>query len=127
MCNCSNTSIKHLEDYLAAFEAVFFEEGHLAGLTATYIDRACQALDMDPAWVSILLAMFLINEANKYHDFLRQRADRGYVYLLRSRDGRMEGSFSEQLARQKNVWLLGHLAQHEKRLIFQGNTHDYSR
>jgi Ser/Thr protein kinase RdoA (MazF antagonist) len=110
----------HLEDYLTAFEAVFFEEGIFADLTAEYVERACQALDMNPAWVSVLLTMFLINEANRYYAFLNHRADRGYVYLLRSRTRQIDGgSYLDQLARQKNVWLLGHLAQNEERLIFR--------
>jgi len=108
----------YLEDYLAAFEAVFFEDGPFAGLTAEYVDRACQALDIAPAWVNVLFALFLVTEANKYHAFLSRRAERGYVYLLRSRAGRLSNSYVDQLARQKNVWLLGHLARHEERLIF---------
>jgi len=108
----------YLEDYLAAFEAVFFEGGTFAGLTAAYVDRSCQVLGIDPAWVEALFALFLVVEANKFHTFLTHRAERGYVYLLRSRNGRTDGSYAEQLARQKNVWLLGHLAQHEERLVF---------
>lgn len=108
----------YLEDYLAAFEAVFFKDGPFAGLTAEYVGRACQALDVDPAWVNVLFALFLVTEANKYQAFLSRRAERGYVYLLRGRAGQVSNSYVDQLARQKNVWLLGHLAQHEGRLIF---------
>lgn len=107
-----------LDDYLAAFEAVFFDGGSFAELTTDYVRRVCLALDIDPAWTSVLFSLFLVIEANKYHAFLSQRADRGYVYLLRSRQDESGKSHVDQLARQKNVWLLGHLAQHEERLIF---------
>lgn len=108
----------YLEDYLAAFEAVFFEDGSFAEPVLEYVGRACEALEIDPAWVDILFALFLVTEANKYHEFLSRRADQGYVYLLRSRVVQINSSYSDQLRRQKHVWLLGHLAQHERRLIF---------
>ena len=108
----------YLEDYLTAFEAVFFDEGTFGELTAEYVDRACQHLAIDPSWVDTLFALFLVTEANKFRSFLGDRANRGYVYLLRSREKRTVGSYLDQLARQKNVWLLGHLAQHPERLFF---------
>jgi len=108
----------YLEDYWAAFEDVFLQGGAFSGLTLDYVGRACRALDFDPAWVNVLFAMFLVTEANRFYAFLGQRAERGYVYLLRSREGRISRSHAEQLARQKNVWLLGHLAQHEAQLVF---------
>ncbi len=109
----------YLEDYLEAFEALFFEDGPLAELVGRCVDRACRALDIDPAWTGILFSLFLVTEANKYHAFLSRRAARGYLYLLRSRNLRLSGPYADQLARQKNVWLLGHLAQNEERLIFR--------
>src|SRR5439155_9809686 len=95
-----------LEDYFNAFEAVFFTEGPWGRTTADYVDRACRVLGVDPAWTDVLFALFLITEANKYHAFLRVRADNGYVYLLRSKTGQIKGSHRVQLARQKNVCLL---------------------
>lgn len=108
----------YLEDYLAAFEAVFFTGGRFALLTGEYVRRACRELNVDPAWVDALFALYLVTEANKYHGFLSHRAEKGYIYLLRSRAGGLETSHSDRLARQKNVWLLGHLAEHEGRLVF---------
>ena len=107
-----------LEDYLLDFEAVFFGRGPIARQSADYVARAIQALGIDPEWVSVLFAMFIVTEANKYDALLRRRAERGYVYLLRSRANQIGGSFSDQLARQKNVWLLGYLVTHESRLAF---------
>jgi hypothetical protein len=109
----------HLEDYLAAFDEVFLRSGTFAPLSAEYIARACEALHVDPEWTPVLFALFLVNEANKYHAFLSRRAARGYVYLLRSRDAMTTGPLAEQLERQKNVWLLGHLACNEDRLVFR--------
>ena len=108
----------YLEDYLAAFEAVFLEGGPFAALTARYVGLACQALDVDPAWVSALFGLYLVTEANRYHEFLGRRAETGYVYLLRSRGEQVGGSYADQLTRQKHVWLLGHLARQEARAIF---------
>jgi hypothetical protein len=108
----------YLEDYLEHFESVFFESGSFANLTSEYVDRACRELDIDPAWIQVLFALFIIAEANKYHTLLSRRAERGYVYLLRSKAGKIHDSYAAQLARQKHVWLLGHLAEHEGRSIF---------
>lgn len=108
----------YLEDYLQAFEQVFFEPGLFAPVALDYVSRACQALRLDPAWVSVLFAMFLVNEMNCYYSFLTRRAENGCIYLLRRRSGQITDSFSQQLARQKNVWLLGYLADHEENLIF---------
>jgi hypothetical protein len=109
----------YLEDYLAAFDTVFSEGGRFADLSAQCVARACQALSVDPAWLPLLFALFLVNEANKYYAFLRRRGERGYVYLLRSRDGQTSRPYAEQLARQKYVWLLGHLAGNEDRVMFE--------
>jgi hypothetical protein len=106
-----------LEDYIASFEAVFFEGGSFAGFTSEYVTRVCQALRIRPAWLRVLFPLFLVLEAAKYHTFLSHRADRGYVYLLRGNHGD-NTSYINQLARQKNVWLLAHLMQHEGRSIF---------
>ena len=110
-----------LEDYLRAFEAVFLDGGPFATRSADCVGRACKALEVAPDWVPLLFVLFLVIEANKYHAFLRGRAERGYVYLLRSRDGQTKGAFTEQLARQKYVWLLGYLASQEERLVFKSN------
>ena len=109
----------HLEDYLNAFEEVFFEDGSFARISAEYVSRACEELGIRSAWINVLFPMFLIIEATKYHEFLSQRVDRGYVYLLRGRAGQIDDSYVDQLARQKNVWLLGHLIENEERLIFR--------
>lgn len=114
----------YLEDYLQAMEAVFFDQGAFSALTAEYVARACDDLKMDPAWISPLFAMFLIVEANKFRAFLGERAERGYVYLLRTREDRSLGSYLDQLDRQKNVWLLGHLADQPDRLIFRHQEHE---
>lgn len=107
-----------LEDYVAAFEAVFFEGGSFAGFTSEYVMRVCQALKIHPAWLSVLFPVFLVIEALKYHTFLSQRADQGYVYLLRGKHAGPVPSYTDELERQKNVCLLSHLMQHEKRSIF---------
>ena len=109
----------YLEDYLAAFEAVFLVGGRFAQVTGEYVRRACRELNVDPAWVDTLFALHLVTEANKYHSFLSHRAEKGYIYLLRSRAGELGTSHTDRLARQKNVWLLGHLAKHEQRLVFR--------
>jgi hypothetical protein len=108
-----------LEDYIADFETVFFQGGGFTPYTRKHVERACRILGVDEAWVSTLFALFIVNEANKYHALLTRRAQRGYVYLLKSRSGEWQQPYTEQLARQKQVWLLGHLAQNEERSIFQ--------
>ena len=108
----------YLEDYLAAFEAVFLEDGPFTALTTRYVGLACQALGVDSAWVSVLFGLYLVTEANRYYEFLVRRAETGYVYLLRSRGEQVGGSYADQLARQKYVWLLGHLVRQEARAIF---------
>jgi len=106
----------YLEDYLAAFDAVFFD-GDFAERSGEYISWACAELNIEPACLPVLFGLFVVTEANKYHTLLSQRAERGYIYLLNSRTGRIGGSYAEQLARQKYIWLLGHLAEHEQRAI----------
>ncbi|MER3403839.1 MAG: hypothetical protein C4289_00560 [Chloroflexota bacterium] len=108
----------YLEDYCAAFEDVFFDGGSFAETTLRYVKLGCHVLGVHPAWVDVLFGMFLVMESNNYFHFLRQRVEHGYVYLLRSRDGTVRGPLSAQLARQKYVWLIGHLAQNEERLVF---------
>jgi hypothetical protein len=107
-----------LEDYIADFEAVFFADGEFNQYTRKHIEQARLALVVDEAWVRPLFALFIVNEANKYHALLSGRAERGYVYLLKSKAGEWQMPYAEQLARQKQVWLLGHLAENEDRLLF---------
>ncbi|MEP6775796.1 MAG: aminoglycoside phosphotransferase family protein [Chloroflexota bacterium] len=107
-----------LEDYIADFEAVFFTDGEFTQYTRKHIGQACLELGVDEAWVRPLFALFIVNEANKYHALLSGRAERGYVYLLKSKAEKWQTPYTEQLARQKQVWLLGHLAQNEDRLLF---------
>jgi hypothetical protein len=107
-----------LEDYIAAFEAVFFEGGSFAELTAEYVMRVCQALKIHPAWLRVLFPLFLVLESIKYHTFLKKRANRGYIYLLRGNHADSAQSYVDQLDRQKNVLLLAHLMRHEERSIF---------
>ncbi|HEX5418324.1 MAG TPA: aminoglycoside phosphotransferase family protein [Chloroflexota bacterium] len=106
----------YLEDYLLDFDTVFFGSGPITRQSADQVARAVQALDFDPDWVPVLFAMFIVNEANKYDTLLRRRSERGYLYLLRSRNQPLPRSYLDQLARQKNVWLLGHLVSQERRL-----------
>lgn len=108
-----------LAEYLSAFEAVFFEGGDFAEISAEYVYRACEELDIHPKWIEVLFPMFLVTEAIKYYDFLNQRTQRGYVYLLKDKAGRMPESYVDQMARQKNVWLLGHFVENQERLIFR--------
>jgi Ser/Thr protein kinase RdoA (MazF antagonist) len=107
-----------LEDYIADFEAVFFADGEFTQYTRKHVEQARLALGVDEAWVRPLFALFIVNEANKYHALLSGRAERGYVYLLKSKTGEWQMPYTEQLARQKQVWLLGHLAKNEDRLLF---------
>ena len=107
----------YLEDDIEAFEQVFFENGQFASITLDYVRHACQAFHLNPAWVSILFGMFLITEANRYYSFLNHRSERGYLYLLNYRNGQHSSSFTQQLTRQKHVWLFGYLAEHEDSLI----------
>jgi hypothetical protein len=108
----------YLDAYIDAFDSGFLEGGQFAELTAECVTRACRVLGVAPQWTALLFVMFLVNEANKYRTFLTRRAERGYVYLLRTRGGQAGISHAQQLARQKHVWLLGHLADQEKRLVF---------
>jgi Ser/Thr protein kinase RdoA (MazF antagonist) len=113
----------YLEDYLAAFEAVFFSGGEFASRTATYVTRACRELGVAAEWADVLLAMYLVNEANKYRAFLNRRAQTGYLFLLRSRHTALSPHYGEQLARQKYVWLLGHLALHKDQSVLGLGAH----
>jgi len=107
-----------LEDYIADFEAVFFADGEFTQYTRKHVEQACLALGVEEAWVRPLFALFIVNEANKYHALLSGRAERGYVYLLKRKAGDWQTPYTEQLARQKQVWLLGHLVENEDRLLF---------
>ena len=106
----------YLEDYLTAFEQLFFENGEWAHLAAEIVDNAADALGVDHQWIRPLFALFLVEEANKLRRFLSQRSEIGYPYLLRSREYQIPKSYRDRLARQKYVWLLGHLAANEKQL-----------
>ena len=108
-----------LEDYRTAFDVVFLSGGSFSRMAAEVVGQACDVLGIHRQWTAILLPMFVITEATKYYKFLSQRAGRGYVYLLKDRKGRMADSYVDQLSRQKNVWLLGHLIENESRLAFR--------
>jgi hypothetical protein len=109
----------YLEEYLDAFEAVFFRDGQFAKISQKCIAHISKAFEIDVEWLEGLFALFLVNEANKYYAFLNRCANRGYVYLLSSKSGRLNGSYLDQLARQKYVWLIGHLVKHRDQLIFR--------
>jgi hypothetical protein len=121
-CHSQDEIDGYIEDYFDAFDEVFLEGGKFAAVTADCVSRACAALAIHPAWVETLLAMFFITEALKIHDFLHRRASKGYVYLLRSRTGLAGGAYTEQLARQKNVWLLGRLAENLDRSVVRSSS-----
>jgi hypothetical protein len=108
----------YLDDYLEVFAAVFLKDGAFSQTTRTYVDRASHILGIEAVWLEPLLALFFVTEANKFHAILDRCAQRGYLYLLRSRDNRLCDSYSDQLDRQKHVWLLGHMITHRDALIF---------
>lgn len=108
----------YLEDYMSDFEDVFFEGGQFSSTSLAYVSSACEVLHIDPAWVEVLFGLFVVTEANKYFTLLSKRAERGYLYLLKSRSRQTDGSYTYQLGRQKQVWLLGCLAQHADQLVF---------
>jgi hypothetical protein len=98
-----------LETYRTAFHRVFFSHSWFSALVMDYTRAQCRALGVDEAFLSLLLGMFVVTNINKFHTFLTERAERGYLYLLRGAPT-SDRSFREQLRRQAYVWLLGELA-----------------
>jgi hypothetical protein len=104
-----------LDAYRTAFAKVFLDEGGFGAQVHHFTRLQCEALDVEPAHLRLLLATWLVTSANKFHGFLAERAQRGYLYLLK--DARWAGrSYREQLRRQAYVWLLGGLAAEELRV-----------
>jgi hypothetical protein len=54
--------------------------------------------------------MWLVDNSNKYYQFLTDRAEHGYLYLMQNPPGGPGRGFRQQLRRQVYPCLLGQLA-----------------
>jgi hypothetical protein len=102
--------------YRAAFADVFLGAHPYADLLAQETDRCAEALGVPDDAVDLLLAMWLVDNTNKYMDFLGQRAERGYLYLMSNPPGGPFRTFRQQLRRQVYACLLGQLASSRRAL-----------
>ncbi len=97
-------------EYRAAFEHVFLSHNWLSDRVAAYTLECCHALHVGPAAVPLLLGLFVVENINKFREFLQERADHDYLYLLQDA---MDSptSFRNRLQRQAYVELLELLAE----------------
>ena len=105
-----------LEAYRSAFRQLFFVRNWLSELVKDYTWAYCHSLGVDMAFLPLLFGMFVVNNINKFHAFLTERAERGYLYLLKG-SPTSDRSYREQLRRQVYVWLLGDLAADSDALV----------
>jgi hypothetical protein len=95
-----------LEGYRSAFREVFLEKTWYSELVAGYTRSYCRELGVDQQFVPLLLGLFMVTNINKFHAFLLDRVDRGYLYLLTNGSS----SFERRLRRQAYVSLIESLA-----------------
>ncbi len=113
---CDAASLEEItgdhDAYRATFADVFLGAHPYARLLADETAAIADALAVPPDLVEMLLAMWLVDNSNKYLRFLTERAEHGYLYLMQNPPGGTSRGYQQQLRRQVYPSLLGQLAQH---------------
>lgn len=97
--------------YRATFADVFLGAHPYAALLADETQAIADALHVPADLLDLLLAMWLVNNSNKYLRFLSDRAEHGFLYLMQNPPGGPSRGFRQQLRRQVYPTLLGRLAE----------------
>lgn len=97
-----------LDAYRIAFNEVFVARNWFSELASHYTYEYCKTLGVDEAYLSLLFRLFIVNNVNHFCAFLKERAGRGYLYLLRDAP-RPPASWKQQIRRQAYVWLFSEL------------------
>jgi hypothetical protein len=97
--------------YRAAFADVFLGAHPYSALVHEETERVAATLGVAEQHLDLLLAMWLVDNTNKYLRFLGDRARRGYLFLMQNPPGGPHQSYRQQLRRQVYPCLLGQLAQ----------------
>jgi hypothetical protein len=92
---------------------VFLGAHPYAQLLTNETQAIADALEVPADVLDLLLAMWLVDNSNKYLRFLTDRAEHGYLYLMQNPPGGATRGFRDQLRRQVYPSLLGQLAQHQ--------------
>jgi hypothetical protein len=112
---CDAASLEEItgdhDAYRAAFADVFLGAHPYAQLLSDETGAIADALDVPADVVDLLLAMWLVDNTNKYLRFLTDRAEHGFLYLMQNPPGGPFRSYRQQLRRQVYPSLLGQLAQ----------------
>ena len=112
---CDAASLEEItgdhDAYRATFADVFLGAHPYAKLLAEETAAIAEQLDVPPDLLDLLLAMWLVDNSNKYLRFLSDRAEHGYLYLMQNPPGGPFRGFRQQLRRQVYPCLLGQLAQ----------------
>lgn len=112
---CDAASLEEItgdhDAYRTTFADVFLGAHPYAQLLADETTALADALDVPPDVTDLLLAMWLVDNSNKYFQFLTDRAEHGYLYLMQNPPGGPFRGFRQQLRRQVYPSLLGQLAQ----------------
>jgi Phosphotransferase enzyme family len=96
--------------YRQAFQAVFLADNRFSRCLAESTLEYCDQLGVPRSLVSLLLGLFVVDNINKFFNFLDARAQTDHLYLLRG-SPLAEASFRAQLRRQAYVWFLSDLAR----------------
>ena len=110
-----------LEAYRSAFHQVFFARNWFSGMVTDYTRACCETLGVNMAFLPLLFGLFVVTNINKFHAFLTERAERGYLYLLRGAPT-SNRPYQQQLRRQAYVWLLDDLAANADALSLRSLT-----
>jgi Ser/Thr protein kinase RdoA (MazF antagonist) len=112
---CDAASLEEItgdhDAYRATFADVFLGAHPYASLLAEETIAIADALEVPSDLLDLLLAMWLVDNTNKYLRFLTDRAEHGYLYLMQNPPGGPFRSYRQQLRRQVYPSLLGQLAQ----------------
>jgi hypothetical protein len=112
---CDSANLEEItgdrDAYRAAFADVFLGAHPYTQLLADETAALANTLDVPPDLIDLLLAIWLVDNSNKYFHFLSDRAAHGYVYLMQNPPRGPSTPFRQQLRRQVYPCLLGQLAQ----------------
>jgi hypothetical protein len=111
---CDTTGLEEItgdhDAYRATFADVYLGAHPYARLLASETEALAEALGVPPDLRDLMLAMWLVDNSNKYYQFLTDRAEHGYLYLMQNPPGGPGRGFRQQLRRQVYPCLLGQLA-----------------
>lgn len=111
---CDTTGLEEItgdhDAYRATFADVYLGAHPYASRLSAETEALAEALAVPPDLLDLLLAMWLVDNSNKYFHFLSDRAEHGYLYLMQNPPGGPGQGFRQQLRRQVYPCLLGQLA-----------------